>query len=164
MTPIRCRLRLQHTHRLPSRKPTVQFVPVVDLRFTHLPAEVDVAALMAAYNCDRADEARAALSMQGGWRHDLLAVKISRSLSGFQAILFAMPANLISQARKLSPSQRIKLVSEIWDSLCDEQVVQPLSGRQKAELDRRLNRIAENGAEGDQWRVVKRRILKARKK
>jgi len=40
---------------------------------------------------------------------------------------------------KLSVDERIKLVEELWDSIASDQKALPLTGEQKAELDRRLD-------------------------
>src|SRR5262245_25834857 len=48
---------LQNTDRLPPGKAAVQLVPVVDPVFAQLPAQVDIAALVAGQEIDQADRA-----------------------------------------------------------------------------------------------------------
>lgn len=63
---------------------------------------------------------------------------------------------------KLSESQRILLVEQIWDSLAAKQQAPPLTPRQTAELDVRLARLDKTGPIGSSWDAVKER-LKSRK-
>jgi putative addiction module component (TIGR02574 family) len=59
-----------------------------------------------------------------------------------------MSSRLLNSALKLSKSQRILLVEQIWDSLSDQQLEPDLTGEQKAELDRRLARLDKTGPLG----------------
>lgn len=54
---------------------------------------------------------------------------------------------------RLTPSERLALISQLWDSLEDEQV--PLTAAQQAELDRRLATLDEDRREGISWTDLK---------
>jgi putative addiction module component (TIGR02574 family) len=58
---------------------------------------------------------------------------------------------------KLSPSERLLLVQDLWDSLNPEDI--PLTDWQKAELDRRKAAYQANPASGRSWEEVQRRII-----
>jgi putative addiction module component (TIGR02574 family) len=58
---------------------------------------------------------------------------------------------------KLSPSERLLLAQDLWDSLTPEDV--PLSDSQKAELDRRKALYQANPTSGRSWEDVQRRII-----
>jgi putative addiction module component (TIGR02574 family) len=58
---------------------------------------------------------------------------------------------------KLSPSERILLVQDLWDSLSPEDI--PLTDWQKAELDRRKAAYEANPASGRSWEEVQRRVI-----
>ena len=68
------------------------------------------------------------------------------------------PQSLLESALKLSKSERILLVEQIWDSLAREQDAPELSAPQKQETDRRLARIRRTGPQGSSWDEVKRRL------
>lgn len=59
---------------------------------------------------------------------------------------------------KLTPAERLQLVEELWDSLCDTPEVVPLTDAQRAELDRRLDDLDHEGPSGIPWDEVVRRI------
>jgi putative addiction module component (TIGR02574 family) len=58
---------------------------------------------------------------------------------------------------KLSPSERLLLAQDLWDSLNPEDI--PLTDWQKAELDRRKATYQANPASGRSWEDVQRRII-----
>ena len=72
--------------------------------------------------------------------------------------------NTISKAEilKLSVSERILLVEDIWDSIAEipEEIV--LTKAQEQELDARLDSYHENPNEGSPWEMVKDRIRAGR--
>jgi putative addiction module component (TIGR02574 family) len=57
----------------------------------------------------------------------------------------------------LSPSERLLLVQDLWDSLDVEDV--PLTQAQMIELDRRKAAFEANPNSGRSWEDVQRRIL-----
>jgi putative addiction module component (TIGR02574 family) len=71
-----------------------------------------------------------------------------------------MASSLLQSALKLSKSERILLVEEIWNSLADTQDAADLSGAQTKELDRRLARLKQTGPLGSSWGDVKKRLRK----
>lgn len=59
---------------------------------------------------------------------------------------------------RLSVEERLALVEELWDSIAEDRAAVPLTGAQRAELDRRL---AEHEAHPDDvvsWEEVKTSI------
>jgi putative addiction module component (TIGR02574 family) len=71
-----------------------------------------------------------------------------------------MGSSLLKSALKLSKSERILLVEQIWDSLAGEPDAPSLSSPQKSELDRRLSRLKRTGPLGSNWNDVKKRLKK----
>jgi putative addiction module component (TIGR02574 family) len=71
-----------------------------------------------------------------------------------------MSSSLLKSALKLSKSERILLVEQIWESLVGEQDALDLSRSQKTELDRRLERLKRTGPVGSSWDDVKKRLKK----
>ena len=73
----------------------------------------------------------------------------------------AMQSELTEAARKLSISDRILLVEEIWDTIAEENQAFELSDAQKEELDRRLD--SPNGSgQGRTWDEIKAEFMKSR--
>ena len=66
------------------------------------------------------------------------------------------------EIEKLTPAERLQLVEELWDSLCDQPDAVPLTEAQRAELDRRLDDLEHDGPVGVPWDEVVRRIRKGR--
>jgi len=54
---------------------------------------------------------------------------------------------------RLTPPERLALISQLWDSLEDDKV--PLSAAQRAELDSRLETIDQDRREGISWTALK---------
>lgn len=54
---------------------------------------------------------------------------------------------------RLTPPERLALISQLWDSLEDKQL--PLSGAQQMEIDRRLASLEEDRREGITWAALK---------
>lgn len=54
---------------------------------------------------------------------------------------------------RLRPSERLALISQLWDSLESEQL--PLSAAQSDELDRRLATLDADRREGVTWEAMK---------
>lgn len=59
---------------------------------------------------------------------------------------------------KLSVSERIQLVEDIWDSIAEVPESVSLTDEQKAKLDRRLDAYRKNPGEGSPWGMVRERI------
>lgn len=59
----------------------------------------------------------------------------------------------------LPVSERLVLVEQLWDSIAQEESTFELSTEQKAELDRRLERLQTNPNSGSPWEVVRQRLI-----
>jgi putative addiction module component (TIGR02574 family) len=58
----------------------------------------------------------------------------------------------------LTPEERLDLLEELWDSLTATPTAIPLTGAQRAELDRRLDDLEREGPVGIPWDEVLGRI------
>ncbi len=54
---------------------------------------------------------------------------------------------------RLTPPERLALISQLWDSLEEDQL--PLTVAQQAELDRRLASLNEDRRDGVTWEALK---------
>jgi putative addiction module component (TIGR02574 family) len=54
---------------------------------------------------------------------------------------------------RLTPPERLTLISQLWDSLEDDQI--PLTAAQRAELDSRLETLDQDRREGITWAALK---------
>ncbi|HTW45941.1 MAG TPA: addiction module protein [Acidobacteriaceae bacterium] len=54
---------------------------------------------------------------------------------------------------RLTPPERLALISQLWDSLEEEQL--PLTAVQRAELDRRLETLDQDRRAGTTWEALK---------
>ncbi|MFP5238044.1 MAG: addiction module protein [Acidobacteriota bacterium] len=54
---------------------------------------------------------------------------------------------------RLTPPERLALISQLWDSLDSDQL--PLTAAQRAELDRRLETLDEDRRHGITWAALK---------
>jgi putative addiction module component (TIGR02574 family) len=54
---------------------------------------------------------------------------------------------------RLTPPERLALISQLWDSLEDEQL--PLTAAQRSELDGRLATLDQDRREGITWTALK---------
>jgi putative addiction module component (TIGR02574 family) len=68
-------------------------------------------------------------------------------------------AELILEIRELPVAQRLELVEQIWDTICENEEQFDLSDAQKAELDRRLAMQSALPDKGASWPDVKARLL-----
>jgi putative addiction module component (TIGR02574 family) len=67
---------------------------------------------------------------------------------------------LTDEIRKLSKSEKLLLVSELWDEIADNPEDLPLTEAQERLLDERYEQYCKNPEEGDPWSAVKDRIRK----
>jgi putative addiction module component (TIGR02574 family) len=63
----------------------------------------------------------------------------------------------------LSASERLRLIEELWESLCEDPSQVPVTDAQRAELERRLDEIDAGDVEGIPWEEVLRQIRERRK-
>ena len=54
---------------------------------------------------------------------------------------------------RLTPPERLALISQLWDSLDSDQL--PLSAAQQAELDRRLESLDQDRRDGITWAALR---------
>jgi putative addiction module component (TIGR02574 family) len=74
----------------------------------------------------------------------------------------AMQSELTEQAKKLSISDRILLVEEIWDTIAEDNQAFDLTHAQKRELDRRLESARSHPGQGRTWDEIKAEFMKSR--
>ncbi len=70
-----------------------------------------------------------------------------------------METILNKELLRLSVSERIRLVEDIWDSIREIPEAVELTEEEKEELDKRLAAYHQNSSAGAPWKVVKTRIL-----
>ena len=58
----------------------------------------------------------------------------------------------------LSLEERLQLLEELWDSLCETPETLPLTDAQREELDRRIDDLKREGPTGIPWEEVLTRI------
>ena len=63
-----------------------------------------------------------------------------------------------SEIKKLSVSERMLIVQEIWDSIAADQQALDVTEAQKAELDRRIAAHDAAPHEGRSWEEIKHRL------
>ena len=66
------------------------------------------------------------------------------------------------ELRTLSPSDKLALVTELWDDLASNPDDIPITPEQIAEVDKRLEEYRKNPDLGTTWEQVKARILAGR--
>lgn len=68
------------------------------------------------------------------------------------AILYCM-SDLAPELVRLSPRQRLDLIASLWDSLDEEDI--PVTGAQRAELDRRIADFDPDREHSISWDLLK---------
>ena len=66
------------------------------------------------------------------------------------------------EVQKMSPSEKLLLVSELWNDLEAHPSEVPVSPEILAELDRRMEQFRQNPSEFTTWETIKERILGSR--
>ena len=59
---------------------------------------------------------------------------------------------------ELTPDEKLRLLEELWESLSATPDMVPVSSAQRDELDRRLDRLDQEGPTGIPWEDVLRKI------
>ena len=59
---------------------------------------------------------------------------------------------------KLSPSERLRLIEDLWTSLSEHPDSVPITQAQRDELDRRLDDLGDEGINGIPWEDVLRQL------
>jgi len=62
----------------------------------------------------------------------------------------------------LSTDERLNLLEDLWESLSKNPAALPLTDAQRAQLDRRLDDLEQDGATGIPWEDVLARIQNGR--
>ena len=65
----------------------------------------------------------------------------------------------IPDVKKLSPSEKLLLVTELWDDLAAHPTEVPVSREQIAELDRRMEEYRRDPSKVTSWEAIQKRIL-----
>lgn len=75
--------------------------------------------------------------------------------------LLWMSADAAFDYRRLTISERLQLVEDIWDSIAEDAdaTTLPLSEAELAELERRRAEMEANPGLGERWDVVRARII-----
>ena len=69
---------------------------------------------------------------------------------------------LTTEALRLPPEERLKLIEEVWESFATAPASFPVSGSDLEELERRRNRYAADPASLIDWQEMKSRLEQPR--
>jgi putative addiction module component (TIGR02574 family) len=72
-----------------------------------------------------------------------------------------MNGDLLAEALKLSPSDRLELIEALWDTLSEDDV--PVTPEERALLDERLADLERNPDAQSSWPEVKARLEQRRR-
>ena len=77
------------------------------------------------------------------------------ALPFLHGVFYARVMELLShdELTRLSPVERLAMISQLWDSLDNEHV--PLSAAQQEEIDRRLATVEADRDEGSTWEALR---------
>ena len=78
-----------------------------------------------------------------------------------QEYTFAVSTDILEEARKMSPAERLQLISQLWDTLSDDDI--PVSPEERALLDARLADLQANPQDQSPWSEVKARLEQRRR-
>jgi putative addiction module component (TIGR02574 family) len=67
-----------------------------------------------------------------------------------------MNVDLLAEALKLSPSDRLQLIEALWDTLSEDDI--PVTPEERALLDARLADLEANPGDQSSWPEVKARL------
>lgn len=67
-----------------------------------------------------------------------------------------MNADLLAQALRLSPGDRLELIEALWDTLSEEDI--PVTPEERALLDARLTDLEANPDDQSPWSEVRARL------
>ena len=73
-----------------------------------------------------------------------------------------MSLNLTEEVKKLSITERLTLVEEIWDSIVEDNEYFELTDEQRQELDRRLESFRTNPSQARTWEEIKAEFLNSK--
>jgi putative addiction module component (TIGR02574 family) len=69
--------------------------------------------------------------------------------------------DILEEARKMSPAERLQLISQLWDTLSEEDI--PVSPEECALLDARVADLQTNPQDQSPWPEVKARLEQRRR-
>ncbi len=72
-----------------------------------------------------------------------------------------MNTDLLAEALKLSPSERLQLIEALWETLSEEDI--PVTPEERALLDARLADLEANPDDQSPWSEVKARLEQRRR-
>jgi putative addiction module component (TIGR02574 family) len=72
-----------------------------------------------------------------------------------------MSTDLLEEARRLSPRDRLQLIEALWDTLSDEEI--PVTAEERDLLDARLSDFEANPDDQSPWSDVKTRLEQRRR-
>jgi len=96
-------------------------------------------------------------------RHMCNALCLTASCRLIVGILSSIMASSPVDLSRLSVSERLALLEELWDSLASEGAAAPISPALAAELDRRLAEMERDPDAGSPWEDVRARIEQRRR-
>ena len=73
-----------------------------------------------------------------------------------QRYTYTMNAMLLSEALKLSPGDRLRLIEALWDTLSEEDI--PVTQEERTLLDARLADLEANPGDQSPWPEVRARL------
>ncbi len=65
----------------------------------------------------------------------------------------------IPDVNRLTPAEKLLLVSELWDDLAAHPTEVPVSREQLAELDRRMEAYRRDPSQVTTWEAIRQRLL-----
>jgi len=74
-------------------------------------------------------------------------------VGAYNQMMTASPSALLAEARKLSPSDRLELIGEIWDTLADTDL--PVSSEKRTILESRMVDLEANPSAQEPWTDAK---------
>jgi len=79
----------------------------------------------------------------------------------YRAYTAGVSTDLLEEALKLSPRDRLELIAALWDTLSDEDI--PVTPEERALLDSRLADLEANPGDQSPWPEVKARLEQRRR-
>jgi putative addiction module component (TIGR02574 family) len=71
-----------------------------------------------------------------------------------------MSAETITESfRELSPTEKIRVLQELWDQVADDVAAEPLSESQMRLLDERIHEHDENPSDLEPWKTARDEVL-----
>lgn len=65
--------------------------------------------------------------------------------------------NITESFRRLSPSEKIRVLQELWNEVADEVAIEPLTESQQRLLDERIQQHVEDPSDVEPWKEDTRR-------